>query len=409
MAFLSDVGNILSKQPRKVLGGAVGTIGTLFGGPEMNWSERIAGTYQPKTSQAATPSRSTSSIPEFNPVGDTGGAGIRIVNDGDVLGMNNYSGGGSGAGKNTTTTNPTASDFGAPSAGDFNAAIDEIYNPAMERLNSLYGQLESQQPLALQQLQTSYNQSLLPLDERLTQGQADIQSQQQDVRTGEMDAMSQARRLYNELTQNTIARYGAGSSAGPAISEIIGREVSNQMGNARNIAGQAYQKLTTDARNLSDFIGRQKEVLGQKLADAQETIRAEFRARAAEIDAQRGALAQSKSEQKLAELQRARERAFQLQDQADAFARQLTMFENEKAAELASRYNVNQGISTEALNAFRQLAPVVGTEAAAGLAGVDLSSVRGVTAPFGTGGYRELPDGRLMDIYTGEVVDPAFM
>lgn len=311
--------------------------------------------------------------------------------------------GGGGAAAPTSPTVPTAPE--GPSQDDFNNALSEYFAPAAARLDTLRSNAEAGLPLAEQKLRTSHEEALVPLEERLTTGLQGIEEQRGETAEGRENTISSIRRFVNEAAQRGLTRFGAGSSAGGAFSEIVGREAAGQLGQAENIATKAFSKLSTDARNLQDFVGRQKTVLAQKLEDGLNTVREEFRNRIAEIDAQRGQLEQAKAQAKLDELATARQRAFDLQDAADAYARQIDLFEREKESQLAQQYAVNQGVSTEALNLFSKLAPSVGYVAAANLTGIDPSQLQGVVAPYGSAQYRDLGNGLLQNIQTGEVVD----
>lgn len=335
---------------------------------------------------------------KYQSVGGNQVAGSQTTGNYSASGINSQDSG------NVNVTGGGGTEGGGVSLDDaFLQAMNDYYSPAYSRLDLLKQNYEQQLPVSQQQVENSYTEALQPIEQRLTTGTQQIQKQQTETQEGKENAISQARRLYNELMQKGITRFGAGSSAGPAYSEIVGQTTAQQIGGSENVAQKAFNDLSTDLRNLQDFTSQQKVTLADKKKTALDQLRVDFDTKMREIEGQKGVLDQAKAEQKIDELVRARERAYQIEDAATAFQRQIDLFEKGKAAELAQSYSVNQGISSQALTQFRNLintgfSPLQASQ----LTGIDLSQVQGVVSP--TNAWKQNEYGRWVNTVTGQII-----
>lgn len=336
------------------------------------------------------------------------GNGAPKASSGSVLGLNT----GFGGGGSTATASVTNTDTGGQSdserdfAAEFEQALNDYYNPAFSRLDSLEQGYNQELPTAQAGVENSFADAINTVNNNFAQSEAGIQAQSRDVDSGKKSAISQARQLYNELSQRGLSRFGAGTSAGGAYSEIIGRQTAQNMGSAEQTAADANVKLDNELRNLTNFVTTQKTNLGEKKKTALAQLKNDFDAKIRDINAQRGQLESDKAAQRIAELQNARQRAYEIETADKAFQRQIDLFNEEKKSALASQYSVNGGISTQAINAFKSLAPVIGTVAAAKMAGLDLSTVQGMIRPQATQ-WKSMGDGRWINTETGEMsIDP---
>jgi hypothetical protein len=155
-------------------------------------------------------------------------------------------------------------------------------------------------------------------------------------------------------------------------------------------------------RNLQDFVSKQKITLGEKKQTALDQVKADFDTKMREIEGQKGVLDQAKAQQKMDELISARQRAYDIEDAATSFQRQIDLFEKEKSYQLSQSYSVNTGISNQALTQFRNLmsSGLTPTQASQ-LTGVDLSQIQGTISP--TNAWKDLGNGTYMNLTTGEV------
>lgn len=307
--------------------------------------------------------------------------------------------GGSGPTPTAATTAPAGSGF---DMNAWNDALNTYYSPAYSRLDSLAQQYRDQEPLAEQQVNNQYNQALIPIEDNLNTGTSNISQQRQDVYQGQQSAISQARQLYNELMQQGIAKFGAGSSAGPAYAAILGKQTSSNIGGAMQTATNANSKLDSELNNLTKFIGSQKSSLAEQKLTAIGKVQQDLKDKLAAIDSQKGQLDQSKAEQQMQALIDARNRAYQIEDASTAFQRQIDLFNAQTQASIAQKYSVNNGISSDALSQFTKLAPILGIQPAAQVLGIDLSKVQGQLTPYATGTWINLGNGTYYNNQTGE-------
>ena len=350
---------------KNILGKAISTTGSILGLPEFGISEAVTGQGPAISSQAVT----RQPVPSALESAKTSYANMPT---------------------GTGTIQPTSNiDFNAPQApseGDFFAALDAEFNPAFESLNVTEQRAREDAPIAEDQIRTSYQQALGPLEENRIAQENLLGEQTRDVETGREDAISSARRQFQELTQANLARFGAGTSASGAQAELLGREIARSIGGTRRAATEALGKLQNEGVRLTEFVGRQKINLEQKMQDAIGNVQREFRDKIDEINSQRGQLESQKAQARQGVLVAARNRAFEIQDAADAFKRELELFNKEKAAQLQAQFQSNQGISAKALAAFVANRAKVGTEAA----------ISGVSSAYGT-------DPELLRNLSGEI------
>jgi hypothetical protein len=315
------------------------------------------------------------------------------------------SGGGS---SNVPSAPATPSTPGTPQP-DYNAelmnAINEYYNPAMDILNQRASQYATQLPVTQQRVTDMYNASLTPLNERLTTGEANINTQRTDTSNAKDSAISQARQLYNELLQQGLSKFGGASSAGGAYAAIIGKQVARNMGGIEQTNAQSNAKLDTEWKNLSDFVSQQKIDLDTKKRDALSQVQADYDNAIKEIDIQKNTLESDKAAQRISALKEARDRAYAVQDAATAYQNQLDLFDKQTQATLSNKYSLNSGISAEAIATFTKLISAgIPAINAAQMSGIDASLVQGVISP-----NQIIKDafGNPIDPQTGQIIPGA--
>ncbi len=267
---------------------------------------------------------------------------------------------------------------GGSDGGVSEADINAIYAPGQEYLNTLESQYRAELPEAEKAVETSYEEAMIPIQEREATGKAQISEQEQETEAEKTNALAQARQVFNELSQGLISKFGAGTSTGPAASEILGRQVQQQFGGIQQTAAKALSKLADEGRRLTDFVGRQKEVLKQKKAEAITNLRNEFNRNLAQVQATRGQLESEKAAKRLDQLNRYREQAFQIEQADKAFQRQIDLFKLSKEEQLSNKFSVDTGISKDAINVFSQLAKYMPAQEAWAMAGLPSQMVEPV-------------------------------
>ena len=113
--------------------------------------------------------------------------------------------------------------------------LEGAYQPAMDVLGQQEGYLRGAQPGALAGIEGQFGQregeqkgDLLSAQEQLAREEKTFTGQKEDV-------LASSRRLYEELRQGAKQRFGGSSSAGGAMSELLGREQMVQQGQTQRI------------------------------------------------------------------------------------------------------------------------------------------------------------------------------
>lgn len=191
----------------------------------------------------------------------------------------------------------------------YDAYANEVNN-AYGDVNNLLGGIESNTRAGEQDLYNSftkpYDAQLPLLQQGRDQGLAVNQQQQDQTRVDEQNAIAAARRLYQELTQGSRQRFGAGSSAGEFAGGLLGREFQRNYGQIQNTTGQNVQQLMTKAQDITEKYNAQLQQINLQKEASLSQARDEFRRRIDAINNSKVALAENKAQMKLAELQRLR-------------------------------------------------------------------------------------------------------
>lgn len=118
---------------------------------------------------------------------------------------------GGGGGSNNTTPS-------APTPDPYAELINSIYNSNINDLNNQQNTLQNNQTSILGDINSQADTSKGTLTSNLGQSQAQIDQSAQQGEQRHADALTAARRLYQELVQGGQQRFGGASSAGEAYS-----------------------------------------------------------------------------------------------------------------------------------------------------------------------------------------------
>lgn len=255
-----------------------------------------------------------------------------------------FSGGGGGGGGGGYVPPSTYTD---PGTGTTFGSYDQFVNET----NRVYGELEglvNQQEQSIRAgEQDLYTQATAPydaqrpmLDQALAEGQQSVATAQQGVKKDEANAISEARRLYQELNQAGIQRFGGSSSAGEFANQILGREFQRNVGKAFDTAGQNMQKLVEKGIQIKQQYDSQLQSLEQNKQGALAQARDVFRQRLDQINNSRMAISENKAQLKLQALQQLRSEALAISQQYEQFRQQVYL------QSMAADQNLKQAISS---------------------------------------------------------------
>jgi hypothetical protein len=371
----------------------IATAGQVLGLPEMNISERIAGSNTQTTPAAGIGSNGVlgnsgyvvSPVPGnaqnypvsggvaqsgpqqgqtvlSNPIISGGGGGSWTSNTQQTQ---QSSGGGGGGNNGGIRTNEDAIRAGYTGLNDYNdqmqrraeqqRALDYANNPInvdreWEPVLSNYDSMRNNAMAGKTDFMNQYTQPIDAMRPGIEQGYQEgvgmIGQQRNQVQSQTENALAAARRLYQELTQGIQQRFGGSNSAGEFAKEFQGRGYQEQMGNVRNTEGQNMQALNQKSQDLQGQYQAQLQSLEQQKTAALSKAQDTFNQRIQAIDDARGQAMAAKASSKLQELQTFRGLAAQIQQNAQnqQFALQQQMVAGQQSLQQAiAQYQLNAG------------------------------------------------------------------
>jgi hypothetical protein len=352
----------MAYNPLEVLSQNIATLGQVFGLPEMKISERI---YQPATG--------TQTVPYV--YGSTGGAYV----DPNYSSSPWVSTSPTPGPTPSPTPQPTGSDTRlqqlakmdrnppqeaeyqqllqqqGPSVDDINA----IYAPAAQTLNEQEALLRSQLPGAQQSIEQQYGLASQEMEANRRAQEAALARQETNVGTAKSNALSEARKLYNELAQNYAARFGSRTSAGPFAMELLGRETARQMSAAELNAQNSLTAIGDERNRVLDLINTQKEKFALAKNDALRELNVTFQNKLAEINSARNALETEKAARRLSALQEAQARAYQIKSAEQEFNQKVQLFQLQQEYSLANKAAAATGYDTKYVDLVNKIGGIL--------------------------------------------------
>lgn len=250
--------------------------------------------------------------------------------------------------------------------GEANALIDQSYNEGNNYLNQAESQLRQDFPSVLEEAQKQYEAVIAQLTGNkqanlTTVGNNEIAAGQQKE-----DALSQARRLYDELRRGYQQRFGGATSAGQAASEISAVEQQRQMGKVTQDYGNTIRQVEQQKQQIeTDFQNSQLQLQQQKDSAINQANR-DFQQKLLQITQSRTQLAQDKANARLGALQDLRNKIFTINQQNLQFQQSLEAQKQQSQIELNS-YMAKLGASTQQASAATAgYKPQVSTQLQAG-------------------------------------------
>lgn len=269
--------------------------------------------YAPNPTPVPTPKyvggRSTLSGQEIGGRSVAGGGGGGSWG-GDVLGANTSK---TSTGSGPTNTN-TAPVDNTPRLWDQETQfIDDAFNSTMSYLNSAADKIRGQLPGIEKGINDQYGQSTNVLNQDYAQGGRQLDTAQQGGELRKEDAITSARRLYNELQTGAQQRFGGASSAGEAYQALAGRELqrNNQQINTdfSTFMGQIEQARTTIEEKYTLAKQNLEVEKNRMLSEARRSLDNQLM----QIDQQKAMANEEKSNRKLQALQGMRNQIYQIQ------------------------------------------------------------------------------------------------
>lgn len=282
---------------------------------------------------------------------------------GSVLGSNttskpasNNSSGGSSSNNSNNNNNKSNQDADA-----FLKEIDNAFNSTNKYLDQAGKQLSSDLKSTESDVNNLYGASRNSLDAEKNTSYQQLNTQEQQGGQRKEDAVTAARRLYNELVTGGQQRFGGASSAGEAYQSLAGRELQRNNAGIQQNFENFQQQVAVARQNVQQRYEVALQTLEAKKIEAVNNIRRDFQNKMLEISRLRGENESAKQQARLGALQDLRNQVFQIQ-LAEAQSRQnITALRSNLENELTSYAQNASGQVDSAIQfrgGFEQNAPV---------------------------------------------------
>lgn len=190
--------------------------------------------------------------------------------------------------------------------------VEAIYSPLMNYLNQAESAVTSEYQRYVPELEQQYATSLSNIQNQKTQGERELTAQEQAAGTRKEDALSAARRLYDELRRGGLQRFGGASSAGQAFTELTAQEQQRQSGNIWQAYQQTLDNLNKYRANLLDNFAQAQKELELAKTSALNQAYSDYQNRLQEIRAKKGETESAKAQTALEALNNLRNQVYQI-------------------------------------------------------------------------------------------------
>ena len=301
--------------------------------------------------------------------------------------------------QDATATNFSKLRGGQPSSGP--SAEDLARQKEQKEIEDLFGSSIS----ALGPIETSARagetEALGNIGEQYKTYQTQFGEEEKGLRAGQAEqerligqtgisAADEARRSFSALQQQGRSRFGAGSSAGGAVSEIAAQEFARTQGRLGQAQIGAQQQLGLEAGRLNTFISGKKNDLDSWKRDAEKAVRDNLTTQLNQITLRKGELEDSKRVARLNLLQQARADLDKIKDRDFTVRSALASSALENAQTIAGRAFTAQEVAAFWNQMMNQLligvGPVTQTRPAVrGVSGKTPDELAGLILPGVTG------------------------
>ncbi len=248
----------------------------------------------------------------------------------------------------------------------FDQLINDAYNSTIGFLDQAEGNLRGQQGGIEAGIQGQYNTSKGNLTSERDLSSGEIDSSQQGGEKRQEDALSAARRLFNDLSMGGQQRYGGASSAGEAYQALAGKELMRNRQQITSDFSNFMGQITQARTGLQTRFQQAISTLEQKKNDALGQAQRDFQDRLLSIGQQKAQAAGQKAQQQLAALQDLRNQVFQINLANVSGTDSVNKLREQSEAELASAEQAftqqqnNAGQAQQGYNQQASVDPVTG-------------------------------------------------
>lgn len=239
---------------------------------------------------------------------------------------------------------------------DYNS-INDLYAPQIDYLNQLSGQVDASKLSQMGDVNSKYDRDygmIAPEQASLEKG---IYGNEQQFQGDTRSAYDEAYRAYNALGQQSRARFGGGSSAGMATSDLANQELQRQVGKVGQEATQGSLEFEKQRNQLTQYITQKTNSLKDWKDQAVAKINDNFTNLMGQINANRVATEQQKSRDKLALLQSTVQQSQAIAQADQQFKQQLALFAVQQLANTTGQQFTPQQIKFQVQDIMKTLSP----------------------------------------------------
>lgn len=244
--------------------------------------------------------------------------------------------------------------YRTPEGWDFQGAqdqylkqVEDTFNKVMGYINENAGLLQQSRTTAEQQAEADLAANQALLGQQRSEATRSLQEQGITAEKKKEDALSQARRLYTDLSQASQRRFGALSGAGQAMNDVLGRQLQQNFGSIGSQAADVQREIAQGIQTVDEKFNTGMMQLQQSVQTAKAKIFSDFTNAMMQINNMKGAAESEKGNAKLQALQWVRDQAAALNMQQVTFQQQLEAMREQQKMNLES-YAQTAGAATTA-------------------------------------------------------------
>ena len=196
--------------------------------------------------------------------------------------------------------------------------INELYGPVMDAINRLEAEYKQGWGPMESQIKSEYGAMVPQIEQRKSEEQTKLAQGQREAESGATGEIAKARRLYQELRQGELARLSSmglsSSSAAEGSLEMLGRDISQQIGGAQSALTETVTKIREEGQRIESWFNNKKTELEQQSQAAIEQARIKFNETLANLQQMRVGTEQNKASDRLQAMYQYRDEVARVQE-----------------------------------------------------------------------------------------------
>jgi len=206
---------------------------------------------------------------------------------------------------------------------DVNSLIDSQYNEQMGYLGGVEGNLRNDYPNVLADVEANYGAQKGNIDSSRRTAQDTLAGNLTGAETRRAEAEMRNRQAYDEQNRAAFQRFGGGSSAGQASSEILARGQAQDLGAVQQNHNNHVQEIDRNKMQIERDYSTALESLDARKSTAINEANREFQGKLLEITRLKSEAGANKGQQRLQALMDLRNKTFQIDQENTNFMRSL--------------------------------------------------------------------------------------